>query len=165
MLRNLEGYKGSTRNFVAPVSESKFGGDFLQFTDTSGSNVPFKLPNKRRFAKHNTDVLCLEDGLRRFSPTPDILGLSDFTAYSDYFEYDFGFADISNILEIDVMVNGVRQNQSPKGLNSDFEADFYLVDNYRKLRILKNYGQNGERFGITLNSSDNIRVEYQLGVI
>ena len=39
MLRNLEGYKGSTRNFVAPVSESKFGGDFLQFTDTSGSNV------------------------------------------------------------------------------------------------------------------------------
>ena len=91
--------------------------------------------------------------------------MSDFTAYSDYFEYDFGFADISNILEIDVMVNGIRQNQSPKGLNSDFEADFYLVDNYRKLRILKNYGQNGERFGITLNSSDNIRVEYQLGVI
>ena len=64
------------------------------------------------------------------------------------------------------LITKLVDNYKSKNISLIIDAeDNKNIDNYRKLRILKNYGQNGERFGITLNSSDNIRVEYQLGVI
>ena len=36
----LEGYKGSTRKFMAPVSESRFNADVMEFKD-SNNNTSF----------------------------------------------------------------------------------------------------------------------------
>ena len=60
-------------------------------------------------------------------------------------------------------MNTVKQAFSPKGNTETFEADFNLVDNYRQVRLYKKYGQNSKLFGIDLNSSDDIEIEYQLG--
>ena len=45
--RTLEGYKGSTRNFMAPVSESKFSGDKFRFTDEDDNFVNYVMNNKQ----------------------------------------------------------------------------------------------------------------------
>ena len=60
-------------------------------------------------------------------------------------------------------VNTILQAPSSKGNTETFEADFNLVDNYRQVRLYKKYVQNSKLFGIDLNSSDDIQIEYQLG--
>ena len=45
MITQLEGYKGNLRKFVSAVSESIFNADKLQFTDESGSNLPYRMNN------------------------------------------------------------------------------------------------------------------------
>ena len=42
MRQFLEGYKGSTRKFMAPVSESRFNADVMEFRDESRNKIPFQ---------------------------------------------------------------------------------------------------------------------------
>ena len=62
----FQGYKGSTRKYMAPVSESAFNADVMEFKDTNSNRVPFQMANKRGYAKNNADVIAFGDGNLRY---------------------------------------------------------------------------------------------------
>ena len=49
----FQGYKGSNRKFMAPVSESKFNADVMEFKDTNSNRVPFQMANKKGYLNEN----------------------------------------------------------------------------------------------------------------
>ena len=51
MRQFLEGYKGSTRKFMAPVSESRFNADVMEFKDENNNQVPFNMANRKGSAR------------------------------------------------------------------------------------------------------------------
>jgi len=159
----LQGYKGSTRKFMAPVSESKFNADVMEFKDTNSNRVPFQMANKKGYATKNADVIGYGDGNHRYIKQSKQYKLSNFSEESTYYQLDLGLASTDKISTINIFVNGVSQDSSPNGNTETFEADFNLVDNYRQVRLYKRYVQNSKFFGIDLNSSDDIEIRYQLG--
>ena len=159
----LQGYKGSNRKFMAPVSESKFNADVMEFKDTNNNRVPFQMANEKGYATKNADVISLGDGNHRYNIKRRNYKLSDFSEESTYYQLDLGLSSTDNLGNINVSVNTVKQAISPKGNTETFEADFNLVDNYRQLRLYKKYAQNNKLFGIDLISDDSIQIEYQLG--
>tara|TARA_A100001515_G_scaffold115314_1_gene96909 strand:+ start:783 stop:1280 length:498 start_codon:yes stop_codon:yes gene_type:complete len=163
MRQYLEGYKGSTRKFMNPVSESKFNADVMEFKDTNNNRVPFQMANEKGYATKNADVISLGDGNLRYDLKRKNYKLSNFTEESTYYQLDLGLNSTDNVANLNMFINGVSYEESPKGYTETFEADFNLVDNYRQVRLYKKYGQNGKIFGINLNSNDDIEVEYQLG--
>jgi len=163
MRQYFEGYKGSTRKYMAPVSESKFNADVMEFKDTNSNRVPFQMANKRGYATKNADVIGYGDGNHRYNIKRKNYKLSNFSEESTYYQLDLGLSSTDNLDNINVSVNTVKQAISPKGNTETFEADFNLVDNYRQVRLYKKYVQNSKLFGIDLTSSDDIQLEYQLG--
>ena len=163
MRQYLEGYKGSTRKFMNPVSESKFNADVMEFKDTNNNRVPFQMANEKGYATKNADVISLGDGNHRYNIKRRNYKLSDFSEESTYYQLDLDLSSTDNLGNINVSVNTVKQAISPKGNTETFEADFNLVDNYRQLRLYKKYAQNNKLFGIDLISDDSIQIEYQLG--
>ena len=163
MRQYFEGYKGSTRKYMAPVSESKFNADVMEFKDTNSNRVPFQMVNKRGYATKNADVIGYGDGNHRYNIKRKNYKLSNFSEESTYYQLDLGLSSTDNLDNINVSVNTVKQAISPKGNTETFEADFNLVDNYRQVRLYKKYVQNSKLFGIDLTSSDDIQLEYQLG--
>ena len=163
MRQYFEGYKGSTRKYMAPVSESKFNADVMEFKDTNSNRVPFQMANKRGYATKNADVIGYGDGNHRYIKQSKQYKLSNFSEESTYYQLDLGLASTDKISTINIFVNGVSQDSSPNGNTETFEADFNLVDNYRQVRLYKRYVQNSKFFGIDLNSSDDIEIRYQLG--
>ena len=159
----LQGYKGSNRKFMAPVSESKFNADVMEFKDTNNNRVPFQMANEKGYATKNADVISLGDGNHRYNIKRRNYKLSDFSEESTYYQLDLDLSSTDNLGNINVSVNTVKQAISPKGNTETFEADFNLVDNYRQVRLYKKYAQNSKLFGIDLTSSDSIQIEYQLG--
>jgi hypothetical protein len=162
----LQGYKGSNRKFMAPVSESKFNADVMEFKDTNNNRVPFQMANEKGYATKNADVISLGDGNHRYNIKRRNYKLSDFSPGEEtgqHYQLDFGLSSTDKIETISVSVNTVKQAQSPNGITKKFESDFKLVDNYRQLRLYKKFEQNGRLFGINLTSDDTIQVEYQLG--
>ena len=69
MITELQGFKGSTRKYTAPVSESAFSGDQLQFfSNLSGSlkdgrqdKMPYKMNMRNGRALEEHDVLLYGD--------------------------------------------------------------------------------------------------------
>jgi hypothetical protein len=159
----FQGYKGSNRKFMAPVSESKFNADVMEFKDTNSNRVPFQMANQKGYATKNADVIGYGDGNHRYNIKRKNYKLSNFSEESTYYQLDLGLSSTDNLDNINVSVNTVKQAISPKGNTETFEADFNLVDNYRQVRLYKKYVQNSKLFGIDLNSSDDIQFEYQLG--
>ena len=159
----LQGYKGSNRKFMAPVSESKFNADVMEFKDTNNNRVPFQMANEKGYATKNADVISLGDGNHRYNIKRRNYKLSDFSEESTYYQLDLDLSSTDNLGNLNVSVNTVKQAISPKGNTETFEADFNLVDNYRQLRLYKKYAQNNKLFGIDLISDDSIQIEYQLG--
>ena len=159
----LQGYKGSNRKFMAPVSESKFNADVMEFKDTNNNRVPFQMANEKGYATKNADVISLGDGNHRYNIKRRNYKLSDFSEESTYYQLDLDLSSTDNLGNINVSVNTVKQAISLKGNTENFEADFNLVDNYRQLRLYKKYAQNNKLFGIDLISDDSIQIEYQLG--
>ena len=159
----LQGYKGSNRKFMAPVSESKFNADVMEFKDTNSNRVPFQMANQKGYSTRNADVIGFGDGNLRYGTKIKKYKLSDFSVESTYYQVDLGFSSTEKLATINVEVNGINQSPSPNGNTETFEADFNLVDNYRQVRLYKKYAQNSKLFGIDLNSSDDIEIEYQLG--
>ena len=163
MRQYLEGYKGSIRKYMAPVSESVFNADVMEFKDENNNQLPFQMANKRGYAKNNADVIAFGDGNLRYVTKIKKYKLSDFSVESTYYQVDLGFSSTEKLATINVDVNGIRQSPSPNGNTATFEADFNLVDNYRQVRLYKKYVQNSKLFGIDLNSYDTITIDYQLG--
>ena len=159
----LQGYKGSNRKFMAPVSESKFNADVMEFKDTNSNRVPFQMANKKGYATKNADVIGLGDGNVRYNIKRKNYKLSNFSEESTYYQLDLGLASTDKIADIHMFINGVSYEESPSGNAETFEADFNLVDNYRQVRLYKKYAQNSKLFGIDLNSSDDVEIHYQLG--
>ena len=159
----FQGYKGSTRKYMVPVSESKFNADVMEFKDTNSNRVPFQMANKKGYATKNADVIGYGDGNHRYIKQSKQYKLSNFSEESTYYQLDLGLASTDKISTINIFVNGVSQDSSPNGNTETFEADFNLVDNYRQVRLYKRYVQNSKFFGIDLNSSDDIEIRYQLG--
>jgi len=163
MRQYFEGYKGSTRKYMAPVSESKFNADVMEFKDTNSNRVPFQMANKKGYATKNADVINLKDGNFRYNIKRKNYTLSDFSEESTYYQLNLGLDTTDKLHNLSVSVNTVKQAYSPNGNTETFEADFNLVDNYRQVRLYKKYVQNSKLFGIDLTSSDDIQLEYQLG--
>ena len=154
----FQGYKGSNRKFMAPVSESKFNADVMEFKDTNNNRVPFQMANEKGYATKNADVISLGDGNHRYNIKRRNYKLSDFSEESTYYQLDLDLSSTDNLGNLNVSVNTVKQAISPKGNTETFEADFNLVDNYRQLRLYKKYVQNSKLFGIDLTSSDSIQI-------
>ena len=163
MRQFLEGYKGSTRKFMAPVSESRFNADVMEFRDESRNKIPFQMANQKGYSTKKADVISFSDGNFRYNKKIKNYKLSNFSEESTYYQLNLGLNSTDNLDNISVSVNTVKQAFSPKGNTETFEADFNLVDNYRQVRLYKKYVQNSKLFGIDLNSSDDIEIEYQLG--
>ena len=163
MRQYLEGYKGSIRKYMAPVSESVFNADVMEFKDENNNQLPFQMANKRGYATKNADVISLGDGDFRYHIKRKNYKLSNFSEESTYYQLDLGLASTDKIADIHMFINGVSYEESPSGNTETFEADFNLVDNYRQLRLYKKYAQNSKLFGIDLNSSDDVEIHYQLG--
>ena len=159
----FQGYKGSNRKFMTPVSESKFNADVMEFKDTNNNRVPFQMANQKGYATRNADVIGFGDGNHRYLKQSKQYKLSNFSEESTYYQLDLGLASTDKVSVINIFVNGISQDSSPNGNTETFEADFNLVDNYRQVRLYKKYAQNSKLFGITLTSSDSIQIEYQLG--
>ena len=163
MRQFLEGYKGSTRKFMAPVSESRFNADVMEFKDENNNQVPFNMANRKGYATKKADIIALGDGNLRYIEQRKNYILSDFSEESTYYQLDLGFNSTVKSSIVQMHVNGIQQTSSPKGNTETFEADFNLVDNYRQVRLYKKYTQNSKLFGIDLNSGDDIEIKYQLG--
>ena len=159
----FQGYKGSNRKFMAPVSESKFNADVMEFKDTNSNRVPFQMANQKGYSTRNADVIGFGDGNHRYLKQSKQYKLSNFSEESTYYQLDLGLASTDKVSVINIFVNGISQDSSPNGNTETFEADFNVVDNYRQVRLYKKYAQNSKLFGIDLNSSDDIEIEYQLG--
>ena len=148
---------------MAPVSESRFNADVMEFKDENNNQLPFNMANKKGYATKNADVMAFGDSNLRYGTKIKKYKLSDFSEESTYYQVDLGFASTEKLATLNIDVNGLRQSPSPNGNTATFEADFNLVDNYRQVRLYKKYAQNSKLFGIDLSSSDDIQIEYQLG--
>lgn len=164
MRTELEGYKGTLRKFYAPVSESKFNADKLQFTDTSGSNLPYRMNNLDGEPTMKFDVLSM-GAMRDFSRERiKVWGYTDIsTSTSAYQEFDLSaLFSISKYKvragSVKLFVNSVLQFNKPNWTTTT-GTDYYYADNYKKLRLKKFLTEN---YGITLQSGDEIRLKYKI---
>ena len=161
--RTLEGYKGSTRNFMAPVSESKFSGDKFKFTDEDDNFVNYVMNNKAGKPIQKNEILNLGEGdtiypqnLQSFS------GLSYFTV-NDEQEFRPTIADGYRLRNNSVIVkiNGVTQI-SNSDQTSNTSTDIYLTPDLNYVRVKK---QSTGGYGVTLIDTDKVEIKFQKEVI
>ena len=86
----FQGYKGSNRKFMTPVSESKFNADVMEFKDTNNNRVPFQMANQKGYATRNADVIGFGDGNHRYLKQSKQYKLSNFSEESTYYQLDLG---------------------------------------------------------------------------
>ncbi len=167
MITQLEGYKGNLRKFVSAVSESIFNADKLQFTDESGSNLPYRMNNLDGAPTIKYDILSL-GAMRDFS-TDRVreLGFTDIsTSTSDYQEFDLGVLHSVSKYQprpasFKFSVNQIQQISRPPWTTAT-GTDFYFADNYKKVRLRKLTHDSGKVKGITLKSGDQIIFRYKI---
>ena len=167
MRTQLEGYKGNLRKFYAPVSESKFNADKLQFTDTSGSNLPYRMNNIDGEPTIKYDVLSMGAMIDFSRERVKELGYSDIsTTTSEYQEFDFsGLFSVSKYVprlgSFKLTINQIEQISKPP-FTTVIGTDFYFADNYKKVRVKKQVIESGILRGITLQSGDQIVFRYKI---
>ncbi len=167
MRTQLEGYKGNLRKFYAPVSESKFNADKLQFTDTSGSNLPYRMNNIDGEPTIKHDVLSMGAMIDFSRERIKEYGYSDIsTITSEYQEFDL--SDLFSVSKyvprlgsFKLTINQIEQlNIPPWTLTTG--TDYYFADNYKKVRVKKQVIESGIFRGITLQSGDQIVFRYKI---
>ncbi len=161
--RTLEGYKGSTRNFMAPVSESKFSGDKFKFTDEDDNFVNYVMNNKAGKPIQNNEVLNLGEGDTLYPQNLQAFGgLSHFTV-NDEQEFrptlNEGYRLRNN--SVIVKINGVTQT-SNSNQTSNTNADIYLTPDLNYVRVKK---QSTGVYGVTLIGTDRVEIKFQKEVI
>jgi len=171
MITQLEGYKGNLRKFVSAVSESIFNADKLQFTDESGSNLPYRMNNLDGAPTIKYDIMSM-GAMKDFSrERVRELGFTDIsTSTSDYQEFDLSvFHSVSKYqprpASFKFSVNQIQQISKPPWTTA-IGTDFYFADNYKKVRLRKKTndtsGVAGTIKGITLKSGDQIIFRYKI---
>ena len=175
MITELQGFKGSTRKYTAPVSESAFSGDQLQFySNLSGSlkdgrqdKMPFKMNMRNGRALDEHDVLHYRDATRFLLRHRRELIYSDIeTNASTYQTFNLGISAgfRATAMGIRVKVNGTPQiNKTPWTNTSG--VDWYFSTNYRKINLRKPHASSGVGYGITLIDGDEIQIEFQTEII
>ena len=167
MRTQLEGYKGNLRNFYAPVSESKFNADKLQFTDTSGSNLPYRMNNIDGEPTIKYDVLSMGAMIDFSRERIKEFGYSDIsTSTSEYQEFDLN--DLFSVSKytprresFKLSVNKIVQFNIPPWTSAT-GTDYYFADSYKKVRVKKQVIESGVVRGITLQSGDQIVLRYKI---
>ncbi len=175
MITELQGYKGSTRKYTAPVSESAFSGDQLQFySNLSGSlkdgrqdKMPFTMNMRSGRATDLQHVLHFKD-TKRFTQMRKME-----LRYSDIETDAATYQTLNLVLPVGyratamgtrVKVNGVNQiNKSPWTDTSG--VDYYFSNNYRKINLRKPHASSGVIYGITLQDGDEIQIEFQTEIL
>ena len=175
MITELQGYKGSTRKYTAPVSESVFSGDQLQFySNVSGSlkdgrqdKMPFTMNMRNARATDLHHVLHYKDTVRFIQRHRRELRYSDIeTNASTYQTFNLrisaGFR--ATAMGTRMKVNGVNQiNKTPWTNTSG--VDWYFANNYSRINIRKPHASSGVIYGITLQDGDEIQIEFQTEVL
>ena len=170
MITELQGYKGSTRKYTAPVSESVFSGDQLQFySNLSGSlkdgrqdKMPFTMNMRNARATDLHHVLHYRDAIRFIQRHRRELRYSDIeTNASTYQTFNLGISSgySATAMGMRVKVNGIQQTNKTPWTNTS-GVDWYFATNYRKIHIRKRYLLNGELYGITLQDEREISSSY-----
>jgi hypothetical protein len=175
MITELQGFKGSTRKYTAPVSESAFSGDQLQFySNLSGSlkdgrqdKMPFAMNMRNARATDLHHVLHYRDAARFLQRHRRELRYSDIeTDASTYQTFNLGISSgyRATAMGIRVKVNGIQQTNKTPWTNTS-GVDWYFATNYRKIHIRKSYASSGVGYGITLQDGDEIQLEFQTEMI
>ena len=171
MITELQGFKGSTRKYTAPVSESVFSGDQLQFySNVSGSlkdgrqdKMPFTMNMRSGRATDLHHVLHYRDTKRFTQMRKMELRYNDIeTNASTYQTFNLGIVVGYNatVMGTRVKVNGIQQTNKTPWTNTS-GVDWYFATNYRKIHIRKSYVLSGVMYGITLQDGDIIQIEHQ----
>jgi len=161
--RTLEGYKGSTRNFMAPVSESKFSGDKFRFTDEDDNFVNYVMNNKAGKPIQDNEVLNLGEGNTIYPQNLQAFGGLSYTSVNNEQEFRPTITDGYRLKNNSVIVkiNGVTQ-VSNSNQTSSTNADIYLTPDLNYVRVKK---QSTGGYGVTLIDTDKVEIKFQKEVV
>ena len=161
--RTLEGYKGSTRNFMAPVSESKFSGDKFKFTDEDDNFVNYVMNNKAGKPIQDNEVLNLGEGNTIYPQNLQAFGGLSYTSVNNEQEFRPTITDGYRLKNNSVIVkiNGVTQVTNSDQTSST-NADVYLTPDLNYVRVKK---QSTGVYGVTLIGTDRVEIKFQKEVI
>ena len=161
--RTLEGYKGSTRNFMSPVSESKFSGDKFQFKDEDDNIVNYVMNNKAGKPIQDNEVLNLGEGNTIYPQNLQAFGGLSYTSVNNEQEFRPTITDGYRLKNNSVIVkiNGVTQ-VSNSNQTSSTNADIYLTPDLNYVRVKK---QSTGGYGVTLIDTDKVEIKFQKEVI
>ena len=189
MITELQGFKGSTRKYTAPVSESAFSGDQLQFfSNLSGSlkdgrqdKMPYKMNMRNGRALEEHDVLHYGDTkrftqFRKMTYTYDDIETNTSTHQTFDLALPAGYR--ASAMGTRMKVNGLEQVSGTPWTNESGTpsgVDFFFSTNYRKVHLRKlhqgsNDGHGGWNpgyggHGVTLIDGDLIEVEHQTEIV
>ena len=161
--RTLEGYKGSTRNFMSPVSESKFSGDKFQFKDEDDNIVNYVMNNKAGKPIQNNEILNLAEGNVIYPQNLQLFSGLSYTTVNNEQEFRPTITDGYRLKNNSVIVkiNGVTQ-VSNSNQTSSTNADIYLTPDLNYVRVKK---QSTGGYGVTLIDTDKVEIKFQKEVI
>ena len=161
--RTLEGYKGSTRNFMSPVSESKFSGDKFQFKDEDDNFVNYVMNNKAGKPIQNNEVLNLAEGNVIYPQNLQLFSGLSYTSVNNEQEFRPAITDGYRLRNnsVIVKVNGVTQI-SNSDQTSNTNTDIYLTPDLNYVRVKK---QSTGGYGVTLIDTDKVEIKFQKEVI
>jgi hypothetical protein len=176
-IKQLEGYRGSIRDFITPISESAFSGDVLKFHDADGNPTGMTMNMKKGQPYYSTDICntgILENGI---AETYEMFEATDITgSNATYQEFHPNLSSTNKMKSGTIIckVNGVRldsDNDQTKNYNG---VEFFTDTTQRKLRVRKlyvkdenAYGENRKLLGIDLGMSalkkysDRVTIRYQ----
>ena len=160
-IRNLWGYKGSTRTYMAPVSESRFSGDKFEFKDSGSNAMNYVMNNVAGEAQYKNEVMNLDQGNKRYQHESQIFSGLSYAEVSSTQEFSptlHGYKMKSGTIE--VKVNGVDlMSNEDQSVSAD--SEFYTSGDSGKVRIKTPYGSNGRVLGITLIDRDRVEIKFQ----
>ena len=163
-IKQLEGYVGSIRDFITPISESVFGGDVLKFHDANKNDTGMTMNMKKGQPFFSTDICnvgIIENGI---GETLEQFEYADVTgSNATYQEFHPNLSDTNKIKNgtLSVQVNGVNLDSAQDQTTNEAGVEFFMDSTQTKVRIRKlyvkddsAYGKNRELLGINLGLSD-----------
>lgn len=177
-IKQVEGYRGVTRDFMSPISESAFGGDVLKFHDSTTSSIEngFSINLVKRSPYHSTDIVNREFSDSAMYYTRENFVFNEMTAStSEYQEFHPRLLGDKRKVRngtLQVSINGwPLRSMSGSTIDQSISSngvEIFLDSTYKKVRVKKLYIEDeskvaGERvlLGIDLNNDDTISFKYQ----
>ena len=176
-ITQLEGYIGSIRDFISPISESAFGADVLKFHDTNKNPTGMTMNMKKGQPMYSTDICncgIIENGIAESFEQFEEQDITGSNVTYQEFHPNLGSTNKIKNGTLTCKVNGVRLDSSHNQTQNHTGVEFFLDTTQTKLRIRKlyvkddtTYGQNRELLGIDLGVSaqklysDRITIRYQ----